>query len=737
MSGYPFDHVLSPPDLPPYLNSICKLSLIVGVPSDEQVIQIHTTIRVANRVVDLQGMGDSALLARLSEHLFNAQMARYRNKYPCNIFPSHTTFTPPTLPVHMPVKLKPISGQPSHEEIVKVQSAIRAYEKLIDIPSLFDPQVNAELSQHLFDVQMARYMERCSHTGPVSHSNAPAEPANSHPVEPANEETNTATNNAGRATDVADTHQTAQPIDPTIRDAIERSNRLIERSNEIAEQLTRAVEQSSQPTNQPSYLVEKVTEIFGRMNEHFEQSNRLAEASMKPVEKLGEILKNINKVLSHKGNTSKAVNCLINEKGNTGLPNSLLTFSEISEGHSGKANYHLPVIVNGISRDCYIPDVWLGDFLHLFGIGHSVRESGESTNLKGGCAEAAREVLSNYLTSRLVLRQGSLNRLTDLNSFTRHEENVLSPANAQLFVVTGAPEALIQPNIRCTCQTISRPSNVLNLTGITISQQSMVQAAANPFVDLMSPAAWHVTAPTKQVAVQTSDKSFRPLLSSRLPVFFSSSSDHSTASHSLSPLLRPNGGGPTHREGGAPIRPFENVFAPILQRPMPNRYSDPRASPPRATPSQVVPGSPRQFDQPNYQGQPIHTDRLPTTPEIDESRPVPEGYPRGLETLRERHVARVATKRMAFEKADWVRAQARKERTGMLFDLLKMEQEERRLQVQLALDITRNPEFTPALRQSAESWVTRTIFPKRPSNAIARDFTRWNTRLDTEFGQTN
>ena len=52
MSGYPADQVLSPPDLPPYLDSVCKLSPIVGVPKDDQVIEIHTTIRVANRVVD-------------------------------------------------------------------------------------------------------------------------------------------------------------------------------------------------------------------------------------------------------------------------------------------------------------------------------------------------------------------------------------------------------------------------------------------------------------------------------------------------------------------------------------------------------------------------------------------------------------------------------------------------------------------------------------------------------------
>ncbi|KDN33243.1 hypothetical protein RSAG8_13665, partial [Rhizoctonia solani AG-8 WAC10335] len=330
MSGYPADQALSPPDLPPYLDSICKLSPIVGVPSDEQVIEIHTTIRVANRVADLRGMGDSALLARLSEHLFNAQMDTEAN------IRAHTTYTPPVLPVHIPVTLEPISGPPSQDEVIKVENAVRSYQKLTDIPSLFDPQVNAELNQHLFDIQMARYMERCTHANPVPQSAAPAEPAGSnHLGESANEETNRATNNAGRAADVVDAHQTASsPPDPIIRDAIERSNQLaersnqlIERSNQIAEQLTRAVEQSSQPNEQSIKLTEKLTELFGQsVNQHFGQSNRLAELSTKPVEKLEEALRDISRVLAtiqhaivrnHKGNTGKAADCLTNEKGYT------------------------------------------------------------------------------------------------------------------------------------------------------------------------------------------------------------------------------------------------------------------------------------------------------------------------------------------------------------------------------------------------------------------------------------
>ncbi|CAE6477289.1 unnamed protein product [Rhizoctonia solani] len=416
MSGYPADQVLSPPDLPPYFGSVYKLSTIVGVPSDEQVIEIHTTIRVANRVVDRYGRFCAACSTLVA---FVQRSDGYRSKYPCSMFPTCTTYTPPALPVHILVKLEPISGQPSQEDIIKVQNAIRAYEKLIDIPSLFDPQVSAGLSEHLFDIQMARYIERCNPAGPVPQSTVSAEPTSSDRlVEPVNEETRRATNNAGRATDVVDTRQTAQPIpDPIFCEAIEqsnqlagRSNQLIERSNQIAEQLTRVVEQSNQPNEQSSKLTEKVTELLERMNQHLEQSNHLAEESTKPVEKLGDVLKNVNKVLvgiqhaivrNNRNNSSRTVDCLINEKGNTDVTGTELTFSSISKAHSGQHDYHLPVVVDSLSRDCYIPDYWLGDFLRFFGIGHEFRESDESANLEEGCAEDARKTLSNYLSSRL------------------------------------------------------------------------------------------------------------------------------------------------------------------------------------------------------------------------------------------------------------------------------------------------------------------------------------------------
>ncbi|CAE6403447.1 unnamed protein product [Rhizoctonia solani] len=428
MSNYPPDQVLSPPDLPLYLESVCKLEPILGVPSDDQVIGIHTVIRVANKVVDVQSVGNPALLNRISEHLFNAQMgkySKYRSKYPCSIFPMNVTYTPPKLPVHVSVNLEPISGPPSEEQVTNVQNAIRLYQKLTDVPSLFDPQVNAELSQHLFDIQMASYIHRCGQAVPSPRETTPLDPpTNTHSTEQASKETNTSANNAGRGSDTVEPYQSSQlPLDLNLQDAIERSNQiaeranqlaersnqLIERSNLISDQLSQAIERSSPPADQPTNLAEKLTELLGRISERFDQSSHPIEAVMKSIEKLGDTLKNINKVLvgiqhaiirSHKGNTVNAVNCLVNEKGDTFMRGGF-TFSGLSDIFASQSDTLLPVTVDGVSQYFYISDIWLKHFLHFYNIDGGFWENAQKTGLKEGCEAAARHTLGLYLSSYL------------------------------------------------------------------------------------------------------------------------------------------------------------------------------------------------------------------------------------------------------------------------------------------------------------------------------------------------
>ncbi|QRV97148.1 hypothetical protein RhiJN_25167 [Ceratobasidium sp. AG-Ba] len=82
----------------------------------------------------------------------------YREKYPCIIFPSSTTYTPPQLPAHIPVSLEPVTNSPSNSQIKSVQTALRLSENLANVPSIFDPDLSMQLSQHLFDIQFGRYI---------------------------------------------------------------------------------------------------------------------------------------------------------------------------------------------------------------------------------------------------------------------------------------------------------------------------------------------------------------------------------------------------------------------------------------------------------------------------------------------------------------------------------------------------------------------------------------------------
>ncbi|KAG9085521.1 hypothetical protein FRC06_003566, partial [Ceratobasidium sp. 370] len=156
--------ILTPPVLPPFLAGTYDLKLVEGVPSDGEVKMVHAVIRalndVANDGISVPVLYDADLAMRLSMHLFSIQMARYRDKYPCIIFPTDTTHTPPQLPAHIPVELEPVTGPPSDDQIKSVQNALRLSENLANVPSMFDADLSMRLSQHLFDIQFERYLRQ-------------------------------------------------------------------------------------------------------------------------------------------------------------------------------------------------------------------------------------------------------------------------------------------------------------------------------------------------------------------------------------------------------------------------------------------------------------------------------------------------------------------------------------------------------------------------------------------------
>ncbi|CAE6374450.1 unnamed protein product [Rhizoctonia solani] len=428
------------------------------------------------RVV-VPGMHDPTFLMSLADHLFSVQMARYQSRYSLTTFPSDATYTPPVLPTHISINLEPVSGAPSDDQLTKVQDAIQTYQELRRIPSMFDAHINMELSQHFFDLQMARHMRVAgeSQSSPISQTiTGPRDPA---PTPKSTSETTEvptiATNNAGTGGNASVTYLTTQPASEiNVGDLIQRSNQLLERSNQLLEQgsqsmdqlnsLTLAerfnqvferlagltqrfhqpveqsdriterssqlierfnqlLEQSNQPAHEANKLTERSNELANRANElaeklnqSHEQSNQLAKQANKPFEKLEEVLSNINRVLvgiqhaivrNHKGNTVNAINCLVNDKGDLpGImdPVSRSTIKELLQAWDrDKPAYDFPITINGEAQNCCIPNYWLGDFLRFYGIFDELRQSKTSEDLKEGMELAARNRLSDYLSSCL------------------------------------------------------------------------------------------------------------------------------------------------------------------------------------------------------------------------------------------------------------------------------------------------------------------------------------------------
>ncbi|CAE6468646.1 unnamed protein product [Rhizoctonia solani] len=184
---------LVPPQLPPFLASVFNLKPILGNPSREEIKLVHEAVRAMNNFLHTPELRNTDISIELSQHLFDIQMACHRQKYPTSVLPNDVIYDPPTLPAHIPVELKSVNGPPSNEEVTSAHTALRISESFVNVPSIFDPDLHVQLSQHLFDTQLARHVERSimKRTTPptsapphhaVPHSNSGNTDANNNPI---------------------------------------------------------------------------------------------------------------------------------------------------------------------------------------------------------------------------------------------------------------------------------------------------------------------------------------------------------------------------------------------------------------------------------------------------------------------------------------------------------------------------------------------------------------------------
>ncbi|KAH7322213.1 hypothetical protein B0J17DRAFT_710644 [Rhizoctonia solani] len=149
--------ILTPPQLPTYLSDTCALEQIVGIPTKDNVKAIHATIRALNSVSYLPSLFDPDLSMQLAQHLFDSQMAIHQFTRSSHRPSGTAVYMPPDLPPDIPGILNRVIGAPSDEQIQSVQSVVRHIESQSYNPQLFDANLKMELSQHLFDIQLARH----------------------------------------------------------------------------------------------------------------------------------------------------------------------------------------------------------------------------------------------------------------------------------------------------------------------------------------------------------------------------------------------------------------------------------------------------------------------------------------------------------------------------------------------------------------------------------------------------
>ncbi|CUA75390.1 hypothetical protein RSOLAG22IIIB_11716 [Rhizoctonia solani] len=348
------EYMYTPPILPTRLAARYDLKPIVGYPSSQDIKAIHAVIRAVNIESQVPFLCDPDLSMQLSQHLFNIQLAVYQNQY-STIVPSNNTYTPPSLPTHISAKLHRITGAPSNEELKAVQHSVRVAESLLASP-LFDPDLSMELSQHLFNLQLARHIQESA----LGRFASKAKESRYIP-----EETKVHSSMSNSATDApvtpeidrADSHETNPP-------------------------------RVSRPSMIESTKVEAQYAIASEITNQEDAMNNIKET----LDESKKIFENMNRVL-------------------IAIQRNQVTLGEWSNGNFGHIN---PVNEQGITAaECGLPQLrfsynqtgyWnrlkdpeLAGYLKFFGIGNDLLEGEESPRLKNGQEQEARKIILRHI----------------------------------------------------------------------------------------------------------------------------------------------------------------------------------------------------------------------------------------------------------------------------------------------------------------------------------------------------
>lgn len=374
--GYPthnhYGHhetTLTPPQLPPSLATLFDLRPITGLPSAEEIKLIHAAIRTLNTLLHTPEFQGSNLPVELSQYLFDVQMVCYHEKHSIGISTNDIAYIPPSLPAHIPVKLDPVIGPPSDDQLQSAQTALRTLDSLANVASLFDTDLSMHLSQHLFDLQMARHFQRSIGGQPRAQPPPPNHSSTG---------TGTCTNTGTQGSNIIDNSNTSPGGSPSQREPPESGGAERDRTQGVNTDL------ADKPT---------AADEERRTTESKESTKALVE--------IREILKDVIKVLVASQNSlakgfnssrrapgdgySFGAHSLINSKGETpemqGLPTT----------RSCSWYYESTGFVEKLSATL------LARYLQFYGIGSEMIEAGIVPSIKPGKEEDAKKLLMKHL----------------------------------------------------------------------------------------------------------------------------------------------------------------------------------------------------------------------------------------------------------------------------------------------------------------------------------------------------
>ncbi|KAJ1300481.1 hypothetical protein OPQ81_005295 [Rhizoctonia solani] len=357
---------LVPPQLPHFLANVFNLKPIVGTPNREEVKLVHEAVRALNNLLHTPELRDTDVSAELSQHLFDIQMACHRQKYSINILPNEVIYDPPSLPSYIPVELNPVTGPPSNQEVASVHTALRISESFANVPSIFDSDLHAQLSQHLFDIQLARHVQRSILKRSTSVISAPPNPMTPH--------------RDRDGTDASNRLGTRSPLDATPQEIIDHAGA----QHATPEQSNRPSEATGHQNPNESRELCGVKELIVEMRDTLNNVNRVLIGTQ------NSLASGFNSSRSHSNYNGSmcydlGAHSLINDRGEVPEACNLPTFK--SAGNC----FSISFSIQNLSEN------ELARYLRFYSIGEEMIEEGEELKIRSGMMDEAKRLLSARL----------------------------------------------------------------------------------------------------------------------------------------------------------------------------------------------------------------------------------------------------------------------------------------------------------------------------------------------------